>query len=133
MQNTKVVLAKRPAGQAAPDCFRLETEETGDLLPGQVRVAVEYISVDAGTRTMLRGEGFHHQVGLDEVILAGGVGRVIESNAEEFSVGDAVRGGLGAQTVATVKAEHLEKLQDSNLPLSTYLGALGSLVARSRG
>ena len=31
------------------------------LEPGQVRVAFEYISVDAGTRTMLRGEGFHAQ------------------------------------------------------------------------
>ena len=49
-------------------------------LDDEVRVAVEYISVDAGTRTMFRAEGFHHQVGMGETILAGGVGKIIEAN-----------------------------------------------------
>jgi NADPH-dependent curcumin reductase CurA len=124
-ENTRVQLVKRPVGQATPDCFTVTTEALQELQPGQVRVAVEYISVDAGTRTMLRGEGFHQQVGLDETILAGGVGRVIESNAEGWEVGQAVRGGLGAQTIATVKAEHLERVDETVAPLSAYLGVLG--------
>lgn len=123
--NTRVVLAKRPTGEATAECFAVETVALEPLQEGEVRVVVEYVSVDAGTRTMLRGEGFHHQVGLGETILAGGVGRIIESAAADWQVGQAVRGGLGAQTVATMPANQLEKLEATNLPLSTFLGTLG--------
>ena len=56
-ENTRVQLVKRPVGEATPDCFSVTTEALPELQPGEVRVVVEYISVDAGTRTMLRGEG----------------------------------------------------------------------------
>ncbi|MGA9276123.1 NADP-dependent oxidoreductase [Ilumatobacter sp.] len=121
----RVTLARRPTGTATPDHFVIEDVELDDLEPGQVRVAVEYISVDAGTRTMLRGEGFHMQVGIGETILAGGVGRVIESAAEGWEAGQAVTGGFGAQTVATVPAAHLVRVDDSLGPLSLHLGLLG--------
>jgi NADPH-dependent curcumin reductase len=123
--NTRVILARRPVGEATPDCFELVVEPLGELEDGHVRVAVEYISVDAGTRTMLRGEGFHRQVGIGETILAGAVGRVTESKADGWSVGQAVRGGLGAQTYADLPAAHLEKIDDTAAPLSAYLNALG--------
>ena len=62
------------------------------------------VSVDAGTRTMLVGEGFHQQVALGDTILAGGVGRIVESKAEGFE-GRAGRSRirLGVQTAATVR------------------------------
>ena len=123
--NTRVVLARRPDGEATPDCFRVETEELDDLGPDQVRVAVEFISVDAGTRTMLRGEGFHRQVGIGQTILAGGVGRVVESTAPGFEPGQAVRGGLGAQTIATVPPAAIEVIDVTIGPLSAHLGILG--------
>ncbi|MDA0977726.1 MAG: NADP-dependent oxidoreductase, partial [Proteobacteria bacterium] len=124
--NTRVLLAKRPEATATPDCFTVETVSLEPLDPGQVRVAVEYISVDAGTRTMLLGEGFHHQVGIGQTILAGGVGRITESAAEGWATGQAVKGPLGAQTLATVSVEHLERIEDSaDIPLSAYLGILG--------
>lgn len=126
MDNTRVVLSKRPEAEATPDCFTVLTEPVADLAEGQVRVDVEYISVDAGTRTMLRGEGFHQQVELGGTVLAGGVGKIIESNVEGMTVGQAVRGPLCAQTVATLNAEYLEPIEDlPGLPLSVYLGALG--------
>ena len=125
-KNTRVILSKRPVDDATPDCFSVETVEDEALEPGQVRVAVEYISVDAGTRTMLRGEGFHAQVGLGETIRAGGVGRIIESSVDGWDEGQAVRGGLGAQTIATVTPEMLEKVDDNVDSLSDYLGALGA-------
>jgi hypothetical protein len=124
--NTRVLLTRRPVGPATPECFTIETEELGSLDEGKVRVAVEYLSVDAGTRTMLRGEGFHRQIGLGEVILAGGVGRIVESRSEGWEVGQAVRGGLGSQTIATMDPVHLERIDDPIDPLSVYLGVLGS-------
>ena len=125
LTNTRISLARRPAGDATPDCFSIETEDLAPLSPGEVRVAVEYISVDAGTRTMLKGEGFHQQVGLGDTILAGGVGRIIESAADDWEVGQAVVGGLGAQTIATVTPQLIQRVDDSAAPLSAYLGALG--------
>jgi NADPH-dependent curcumin reductase len=123
--NTRVVLAHRPVGEATKDCFSVEVEPLAALGADDVRVAVEFISVDAGTRTMLRGEGFHMQVELGNVIHASGVGRVIESNSDAFQVGDAVRGRLGAQTIATVSPKAIEKIDDSVAPLSAHLGILG--------
>lgn len=125
IRNTRVVLARRPVLEATPDCFSVETEALADLAPGQIRVAVEYISVDAGTRTMLRGEGFHHQVGLGETVLAGGVGHIISSTVEGWEEGQAVRGGLGAQTIATVTPNLIERVDETAAPLRAYLGALG--------
>ncbi len=126
MENKRVVLSKRPEKEATPDCFSVITEDLAPLAENQVRVAVEYISVDAGTRTMLRGEGFHQQVGMGRTILAGGVGRVIESTADGWEPGQYVRGGLGAQSIATAAPEHLEKIEPiDGVPTSVYLGALG--------
>jgi NADPH-dependent curcumin reductase len=122
--NTRILLARRPIGEATPDCFTVDVEEIGPLEDNQVRVGVEYISVDAGTRTMLRGEGFHHQVDIGHVIHASGVGRVIESTASGWNVGDAVRGRLGAQTIATLSPKALEKIDGSLGPLSAHLGIL---------
>ena len=51
----RVALVRRPVGQALPDDFSVDDVELEELQDGQLRVAVEYISVDAGTRTMLRG------------------------------------------------------------------------------
>lgn len=103
----------------------LESEPLPELEPGEVRVAVEYLSIDAAIRTMLKGEGFHTQIAPGEVIRAGGVGRVVESADDSLAVGDAVRGQMGAQTMLTTKAKRMEKLDNPMSPLSAYLGALG--------
>ena len=122
--NTRVVLARRPEATATPDCFSVETLPLEPLDAGQIRVAVEYVSVDAGTRTMLRGEGFHAQVALGGVIHATGVGRVVETTDPAWPVGQAVRGRLGAQTIATVKTSGLTRVDDSVGSLSLHLGPL---------
>ena len=126
LENTRVIFKKRPEQSATPDCFDVVKESLAPLGPDQVRVEVEYVSVDAGVRTMLRGEGFHRQVPLGGTIHAGGIGRVIESTADGWEQGQAVRGGLGAQTIATVPTSQLEKVDDlPGLSLSAHLGVLG--------
>jgi NADPH-dependent curcumin reductase len=122
--NTRIVLARRPEATATPDCFSIEQQALEALEPGQVRVAVAFVSVDAGTRTMLRGEGFHQQVALGQVIHATGVGRVIDTTDAGWPIGQAVRGRLGAQTIATVKTAGLTPVDDSVGSLSLHLGAL---------
>jgi NADPH-dependent curcumin reductase CurA len=122
--NTSVVLVKRPTERATPDHFSVETEELGTIEAGQVRVGVEFLSIDAGIRTMLVGEGFHPQVDVRSPIRSTGVGRVIESASDAFAVGQAVKGRFGAQTIATMAAGDIVALDDSVGPINLYLGAL---------
>jgi hypothetical protein len=122
----RCLLVRRPEGRATPDCFAIESSPVAELRPGQVRVAVAYVSVDAGTRTMLRGEGFHQQVGLGDTVRASGVGYIVDSAAPGWGVGQAVRGGLGVQTLATVDASTLRAVDPGIGPLSLHLGALSA-------
>ena len=64
------------------------------------------------------------QVGLGETVRASGVGRVVASKAEGWEVGQAVKGGFGAQTMATVDARHVAAVDDTLGPLSLHLGVL---------
>lgn len=123
--NTRVILLARPEGPALPEHFEVQTEQLGELGAGEVRVGVEFISVDAGTRTMLQGTGFHRQVAVGQVISASGVGRIVESHDQAWPVGQPVKGPIGAQTIATVKPKLLTKLDDAGMPLSRFLGPLG--------
>ncbi|MBC09722.1 MAG: NADP-dependent oxidoreductase [Gammaproteobacteria bacterium] len=124
-KNLKVILTSRPVGEATSECFSIIEEDLTALSPGEVRIANESLSVDAAIRTMLRGEGFHMQMGIGDTIFAGGVGRIVESTVDGWDVGRAVRGPLGAQSFAALSTEHLELIEESNLPLSVNLGILG--------
>lgn len=123
--NTRVVLLARPEGAMVDECFSIEAQELETLQPGEVRVAVEYLSIDAFIRTTLRDAGFHQTVPIGGTVGALGVGRVIESAADQFSAGDTVKGGLGAQSIATVPAGGLQPADESLAPLHAHLGALG--------
>jgi NADPH-dependent curcumin reductase len=123
--NRKVVLAQYVNGPVGPEHFRIEDEPAREPGEGEVLVKTEALSIDAFIRTSLNEvEGLHQRVPIGGTVVALGVGRVIESHAPGFAVGDAVTGPLLAQTYATLPAAMLQKIDDA-LPLSTYLGALG--------
>ncbi len=124
MNNTRVVLLRHPTDRATPDHFEIQTEELGALAPGKVRVAVEYISIDAGARTMLQGEGFHRQAVLGGTVPSHGVGRVLESEDDQWSEGQAVLGRFGSQSVADMDGSKIAALDDSYGSLSMHLGIL---------
>jgi len=123
--NRKVVLVARPRGVPAPSDFRLEEERLVPLGDGQVRVDVGHLSIDAFIRTTLAGPGFHGAVPVGGTVMALGVGRVRESSAPGLVAGDWVFGPLLAQTVATLPAGMLRKLDTKLAPATAYLGALG--------
>jgi len=123
--NRKVVLARRPQGLPVDADFRVEEEAVGEVPSGEVRVAVEHLAIDAFIRTVLEESSYHPSVPLGGTVTAFGVGRVVESRAPGFSPGDAVRGPLLAQSLATLPARSLEKLDAERAPLTAYLGALG--------
>ena len=125
MLNHKVVLATRPTGMPTLANFRLDEEGVTEPDPGKVVVAVDVLSIDAFIRTTLEARAYHGSVPIGATVVALGVGRVLQSSVDDFREGDTVFGPLGAQTVATVRAATLRKLDIDKFPATTYLGALG--------
>jgi len=62
---------------------------------------------------------------LDEVMIGGTVGEVIESKNAKFKVGDKVVGMLGWTEVGVSDGALLKKVDTSRIPMSAYLGAVG--------
>jgi NADPH-dependent curcumin reductase CurA len=123
--NRKVVLAARPRGVPAPTDFRIEEERLTPLDEGQVRVEVSHLSIDAFIRTALETSGYHGSVPLGGTVVALGVGRVRESRSADLKDGDWVFGPLLAQSLATLPAGLLRKIDTARAPATAYLGALG--------
>jgi NADPH-dependent curcumin reductase CurA len=125
--NTRVVLVSRPDGDPTPDNFGLESVPIVSPEAGHVLVAVDMLSIDAFIRTTLddRDDSLHGSTLLGSTIGALGVGTVIESGDDRFQPGDAVAGGLGAQTHATVPTAFLEKVDTTRFRPATQLGAMG--------
>ncbi|MBT7370879.1 MAG: NADP-dependent oxidoreductase [Gammaproteobacteria bacterium] len=124
--SVKAVLSSRPDGQPKESDFKFVEEELAELEEGQVLLKVEHLSIDAFIRTMLDGpQGLHGTMDLDVPVMALGVGRVVDSRSEELNQGDAVFGPMGAQTHVIYPANMLRKLDETDVPARTYLGALG--------
>ncbi|MDE2042502.1 MAG: NADP-dependent oxidoreductase, partial [Alphaproteobacteria bacterium] len=62
---------------------------------------------------------------LGEVMMGGTVGEVIESNSARFAVGDKVLAMGGWQLYATQNEKLLQKVDDTHIPLSAFLGPVG--------
>jgi NADPH-dependent curcumin reductase CurA len=123
--NTKVVFAKRPDGIPDEQCFRVEQAALTSLEPGQVRVGVSHLSIDAFIRTTLEDISLHPSVPIGGTIGAIGVGQVRESASERFAPGQSVVGYVGAQSIATVAERELRRIDEKRAPLTAHLGVLG--------
>ena len=129
MINRRIVLASRPAAEATLDNFRLETVDLPALQDGQVLVRNHWLSLDPYMRMrMNEGKSYAAPQALGGPMVGGTAGEVIESRHERFKPGDKVVGGGGWQEVAVFDAGQpgvLRKVDDSVIPLSAYLGAVG--------
>ena len=123
----RVVLARRPQGEPVVEDFALVERELDPLKDGEVLLKVEHLSIDAFIRTTLDGtDGLHGTIDLGDVpVTALGIGRVVDSRADGLNQGDAVFGPMGAQTHVVWPGAMLRKLEESDVPARTWLGALG--------
>jgi len=128
-KNAQILLASRPVGQATVDNFQWVERDTPALQSGQVLVKHHYLSLDPYMRGRMddaKSYAVPHPVG--EVMLGGTVGEVVESQHPGFAVGDKVVGQGGWQTYSVVDANQpgaLRRVDDTHVPLSYYLGAVG--------
>jgi len=117
----EVHLVRRPTGAPKPDDFTLVERDVADAGDGQVLVENLYMSVDPYMRPRLT-EG----QALDEAMMGGALGRVIQSKTDAFAVGDLVTSRMGFREYFTSDGQGLSKLApDPDLPLSVYMHALG--------
>ena len=96
--NHQVRLAKRPEATATRENWKFTTEPVGEPAEGGVLVKTLSLSLDPAMRGWLNdAKSYIAPVAIDEVMRAGGIGRVIASKNPEFAVGDTVYGMLGVQ------------------------------------
>lgn len=125
-QNRRVLLTQRPEGLPEADTWTHDTESITDVPRGHCLVEQHFISLDPAMRGWMRNvRSYIEPVGIGEVMRAGSVGRVLESNDGPFAVGQAVVGMGGVQQYALTDGGgwHPTPLPDGQLPLA--LGVLG--------
>lgn len=119
-------LAARPVGEPKRSDFEFVEEPVPALQDGQVLVQVLYISLDPAMRGwMNEGRSYIAPVALGEVMRAGAVGRVLESQHPRFKPGDYASGALGVQQYAVVDGQGLTPVDTRLAPPPVHLSVLG--------
>lgn len=124
--STRIVLASRPKGAPTPDNFRTEVVDLPEVGDGQILLRVVYLSLDPYMRgRMSTAKSYAAHVELDDVMVGGTVGQVVESRFPDLAPGDYVLAGAGWQSHAVVDGKSVRKLDPDAAPISTALGVLG--------
>ncbi len=125
--STQIHLASRPEGWPTPENFRTVRVTLSDLLPGQVRVANEFVSVDPYMRgRMNEGRSYVAPYALGTTITGGAVGRVVESAADGVPIGAVVLHQHGWSDVVQDDAATFQVIPElPGVPLSLRLHILG--------
>jgi NADPH-dependent curcumin reductase CurA len=124
--NQRIVLTSRPTGWVGEENFRLESVETPPLADGQVLVRNHWLSLDPYMRgRMNEGKSYAQAQALDDTMVGGTAGEVVESRNPKFKPGDIVVGYLGWQIYGVTDGVGMYKVDTTHVPLSAYLGAVG--------
>ena len=126
MENRRIVLASRPAGEPTADNFRLERAPAPSPGDGELLLRTRWLSLDPYMRgRMNEGRSYAQPVAIGETMVGGAVLEVVESKAPGFSPGDLVGGYTGWQDYAVVPAAVVNKISPQIQPPSYVLGVLG--------
>jgi len=128
MTNRQILLVSRPAGEATAGNFKLVSTETPALADGQVLVQHHYLSLDPYMRGRMNdAKSYAPPQPLNEVMIGGTAGEVVESRHASFAKGDLVVGMGGWQEYSVVDgdARAIRKVDTAHVPLPAYLGAVG--------
>ena len=124
--NRQIQLAARPVGFPKATDFKLV--ETPVPSPGsrQMLSRTIYLSLDPYMRgRMSTGRSYVKPVEIGEVMTAGTVSQIVESNLAEHAPGDFVLGANGWQEYALSDGTGTSKLDPRQAPISTAVGVLG--------
>jgi NADPH-dependent curcumin reductase CurA len=125
----RVVLAERPVGMVDERTTRLEEVPVPVPGDGEALVRVRYASIDPTIRGWMNDvDTYLPAIGIGEVVRSAGLGEVVASNSDAFTVGDTVFGLLGWQDHAIVSAAGPVGAQvvPPGIDPGTALGLLGA-------
>lgn len=127
-RNKRILLNSRPIGLPKLTDFRLDEVEIPKPAAGEMLVKTLWLSLDPYMRgRMSDRKSYAKPTEISEVMTAGVVGQVVESNIDEFRPGEFVTGMHGWQQYAIARADdyRLFKIDPDNAPLSTAIGVTG--------
>lgn len=122
-QNQEVRLIQRPDGKVSADDFTLVNTTIRPAKDGEVLVKVRWLSMDTYLQERAAGDAMGPIVPLDGRMVGRGLGTVIDGS---LPAGTLVRGELGWQRYATVKAADLVQIPSADLPETWHLSLLGA-------
>ena len=130
LENQQIRLAARPVGMPKLSDWNFTSEPVRDIADGEIVVKALYLSLDPAMRGWMNdAKSYIRPVAIDEVMRAGGIGKVVASKSPKFAVGDIVSGGIGVQAywvgAANDKTAGFYKVDPKMAPLPKYLNALG--------
>jgi hypothetical protein len=124
--NRQIRLAARPQGELKPSDWEHADAPVARPGEGEFAGVTKMISLDPAMRGWLDDRpSYLPPVGLGEVMRAGSVVKVTESNHPKYAVGDHVVGTFGVQERVVSDGKGAVKVDPDAAPLATYLGALG--------
>ena len=127
--NRQWLLAKRPHGMVTRDNFRANEAPMPRIGAGEVLVRTRYLSFDPTQRGWMEDRpSYMPPVGMGEVMRAGSIGEVVESNNPALAVGDMVQGMGGWQEyfVANPGSPFGAQKLPAGIPPTWFLGVLGT-------
>ncbi len=104
LPNRQIVLRRRPCGLVQPEDTELVTAPAPEPAEGEALLRTTYVGIDAAARTWLDDQpSYLPPVQLGEVIRAAGIGEVIETRCDAYTVGDIVTTLTGFQEYVIIR------------------------------
>ncbi|WP_226386237.1 NADP-dependent oxidoreductase [Staphylococcus sp. Marseille-Q1834] len=126
MKNEQVLLAQYPEGMPQDDTFKYEDIDVAELGNDEVQVESIYISVDPYMRgRMSQADSYVEPFEIGQPIESHIVGKVINSNSNQFQEDDIVVGMLPWKRINTINEDKVDKVSNTDIPLHLYLSTLG--------
>lgn len=133
LQNTRVLLSRRPHGEPQDDDFSVDSVAVPELEDGEVLIKTLWLSLDPYMRGRMNDEkSYAPPARLDEVMVGESAGVIVDSRSEHFAAGDYVCSQSGWQSYYVTKAHPYQpfagnpyRVDTKAAPLSAYLGVLG--------
>jgi NADPH-dependent curcumin reductase CurA len=124
--NKRVLLKSRPQGWVTEADFEISEAAVPKPGEGQALVRNHWLSLDPYMRgRMSDAKSYAASAQLDEVMVGGTVGEVVESRDPTLKSGDFVVGYLGWQEYGAAPAKSFQKIDVRAAPAQAYLGVLG--------
>jgi len=124
--NTQVRLAARPVGRPKPDDWSIEQAAIPQPGENEFLAKVIYLSLDPAMRGWMNdARSYIEPVAIGDVMRAGGIAEIVESNNPNFSIGEHIYGMTGVQQYFVSSGDDAQKVDPKIAPLVKFLGVLG--------